>query len=276
MPSPTTSEPRPATIGELSPLRVRKTSEPAATRRPPARSTARTPNRLRPERTPTVAPTGHPSTIAESAKPPISGDFCITPCTNTGRNVREPDHHHADQKRGGVGRGDRPASPKLQRNHRLRRSALLQDEQHDRNHRDQGGEPDFEPARGRKRGQIGHDGGDGDGEYAGAQMVYSAAAADALFVQIGPEPCRSERANRQIHPEDPGPGKILDDERAGERSEDRRQRPHTGQPALDLRPLMRRIEVADDGHGGRLNRARADALNQPEDNQRRHRPCESA
>ena len=29
----------------------------------------------------TVAPIGQPSTIAERAKPPMSGDFCITPWT---------------------------------------------------------------------------------------------------------------------------------------------------------------------------------------------------
>ena len=90
MPTPTTSEPRPATIGELSPLRTRKTSEPNGMSTPPTRSMARTPKRLRPTRTPTVAPIGHPSTIAESAKPPMSGDCCITPCTNTGRNVVSP------------------------------------------------------------------------------------------------------------------------------------------------------------------------------------------
>ena len=43
-----------------------------------------------------------------------------------------------------------------------------------------------------------------------------------------------------------------------------------------LAALVRRIEVADDGHGGRLNRARADALHEPEHDQRRHRPGESA
>ena len=63
---------------------------------------------------------------------------------------------------------------------------------------------------------------------------------------------------------------------AGQRSKDRRQRPDARQPALDLSALMRRIEVADDGHGGWLNRARADALNQPEDDERRHRPGEAA
>ena len=53
------------------------------------RRTARTPNRRNP-RTPIVAPTGHPSTITEREKPAISGDFCITPWTNTGRNVVSP------------------------------------------------------------------------------------------------------------------------------------------------------------------------------------------
>ena len=188
----------------------------------------------------------------------------------------EANHHHAGQERRPIGGGDRPATPKLKRNHRLRRSTLLQDEQHDRNHRDQGGEPNFEPPRGRKRGEIGHDGGDGDGEYAGAEMVNFAATADALFVQKGPEPGRSKGPDRQVHPEDPGPGKILDDEAAGQRAQDCGHRPDACQPALDLPPLVRGIEVADDRHGGRLNGSRADALNQPEDDQRRHRPCKSA
>ena len=107
-------------------------------------------------------------------------------------------------------------------------------------------------------------------------MIDPAAATSSLFVQIGPEPGCGERADRQVHPEDPGPGKILDDEAAGEWSKDCRQGPDARQPSLDLSALVRRIEVADDGHGGRLDRARADALNQPEDDQRRHRPRESA
>ena len=57
--------------------------------RPRSRKTARTPNRRNP-RTPIVAPTGHPSTIADRAKPAINGDFCITPWTKTGRNVVSP------------------------------------------------------------------------------------------------------------------------------------------------------------------------------------------
>ena len=107
-------------------------------------------------------------------------------------------------------------------------------------------------------------------------MIDLAAAADAFFVQIGPESGRGERANRQVHPEDPGPGKILDDEAASQRSEDRRQGPDAGQPALNLRSLVHRVEVADDGHSGWLNSARADALHQAKDDQRRHRPGESA
>ena len=76
-------------MGELSWRRRMKTSAPAGTSAPPSRSTARTPKRRKP-RTPIVAPTGQPSTIADRAKPAISGDFCITPWTNTGRNVVSP------------------------------------------------------------------------------------------------------------------------------------------------------------------------------------------
>ena len=78
MPRPTTSDPNPATNGELSAVRMTKAAAPAGTSRPPVRSTARTPKRLK-KRTPTVAPTGHPSTIAERANPATSGDFCMTP-----------------------------------------------------------------------------------------------------------------------------------------------------------------------------------------------------
>ena len=89
MPRPMISEPSPATMGELSWRRTMKTSAPAGTSAPPSRKTARTPKRRKP-RTPTVAPIGQPSTIADRAKPATSGDFCITPCTNTGRKVVSP------------------------------------------------------------------------------------------------------------------------------------------------------------------------------------------
>ena len=130
---------RPATTGELSWRSAMNTSAPAGTSAPPSRSTARTPKRRKP-RTPTVAPIGQPSTIADRAKPATSGDFCITPCTNTGRNVVSPIITMPHQKRGAVGRGDRPAAPELERDHRLRRPALLQHEQRNRDHSHQGGE----------------------------------------------------------------------------------------------------------------------------------------
>ncbi len=89
IPRPTINDPSPAATGELSALRRTNTDAPTGTSAPPVRKTARTPNRPNP-RTPIVAPTGHPSTIAERAKPAINGDFCITPCTKTGRNVVSP------------------------------------------------------------------------------------------------------------------------------------------------------------------------------------------
>src|SRR5271157_3978849 len=107
-------------------------------------------------------------------------------------------------------------------------------------------------------------------------MVDSPAAPDALFVEIGPKAARRESANREVHPEDPRPGKMLDDEAPGQRAEDGGKRPYARQPSLNFRPLMRGIEVADDGHRDRLDRAGADSLNEPEGDQRRHRPREPA
>ena len=137
-------------------------------------------------------------------------------------------------------------------------------------------DPDLKSAGGRKGGEISHDRGDGDGEKTGAQMIDLAPAADAIFVQISAESHGGERADRQVDPKDPGPGQVLDNEPAGQWPDDRRQRPNARQPALYLGPLVHRIEVADDGHRGRLNRARANALREPEDNERGHRPRESA
>ena len=95
-------------------------------------------------------------------------------------------------------------------------------------------------------------------------MIDPTAAAGPLLVQGGEESGGGERADRQVEPEDPGPGKMLDDEPAGEWAKNRRQRPDARQPALDLRPFVGGIEVADDGHRGRLDRAGANALNEPE------------
>jgi len=55
----------------------------------PALSTLRTPNRFQ-SLGDSVAPIGHPSTIADRAKPAVNGGRPITPCTNTGRKVVSP------------------------------------------------------------------------------------------------------------------------------------------------------------------------------------------
>jgi hypothetical protein len=109
-----------------------------------------------------------------------------------------------------------------------------------------------------------------------AEVIDLAAAARAVLVEIYPESSHRRRPDRQIDPKDPGPGQMLDNEAASKRSDDCRNRPDACEPALDLRPLMRRIEVADDGHRHGQHRARAHALHESEDNQRRHRPSEAA
>jgi hypothetical protein len=63
---------------------------------------------------------------------------------------------------------------------------------------------------------------------------------------------------------------------SGERPDYRGRSPHARQPALHLPALVRRIEVANDGHRHRLNRPGAEPLDQPEGDQRRHRPGEAA
>ena len=97
-----------------------------------------------------------------------------------------------------------------------------------------------------------------------------------LFVEIAHKHARRDDAERQVDPKDPRPRKMLDDEPAGERAEHRRKRPDAGEVALDAAALVRRIHVADDRHPRRLDGARADALNEPEHDERGQRPGEAA
>ena len=56
----------------------------------------------------------------------------------------------------------------------------------------------------------------------------------------------------------------------------RRDGPDAGHVALDLGPLLDGVDVADDGHRRRLDRAGAQSLQRPEGDQRRHAPGEAA
>src|SRR5574337_802185 len=78
MPKPTSADPPPATMGGVSAPRNRKTAAPSGTSAEPVRRIVRMPKIVQ-KRGDSVAPIGQPSTIAERAKPAVSGDLPITP-----------------------------------------------------------------------------------------------------------------------------------------------------------------------------------------------------
>ena len=168
-------------------------------------------------------------------------------------------------------------APELERDHRLGRAPLLDNEQGDGDDRDQRDDRGLGPARGRERREVGHDRGDRDGEHAGAQVI-----------DLVPAPEISSHADRpRSRPTASSPiGRFIQKihahdqrwmmRRADQRADDRRERPDAGEPALNLAALMHRIEIADDRHRDRLHGAGADALDEPEDDERGHRPGKAA
>ena len=121
-----------------------------------------------------------------------------------------------------------------------------------------------------------HDGADAEHQQCRSEVV------DVVLARIEPlmEKDRQDRdrpdADRQIDPEHEGPMQVLHDEGAEHRPDHRRQAPHARQPALQPRPVGRRIDVADDGGGDRLDGAGAHALQGAERDQRHHAGGEAA
>ena len=86
---------------------------------------------------------------------------------------------------------------------------------------------------------------------------------------------KARGTDRQVDPEDKRPAHILDEEGAERRAEDRGNAEHPREIPLDPRPLGRRVDVADDGRGNRLDRAGTGTLQRAEENQRPHPPSKA-
>ena len=72
---------------------------------------------------------------------------------------------------------------------------------------------------------------------------------------------------RQVHVEHPAPGRVVDQQPAGERAGDRRRREHRGDVALVAAALARRHQVADRRHGEAHQPARGHSLHRAEGDQ---------
>ena len=181
----------------------------------------------------------------------------------------QADHRHAAEQRRSVGRRHDPAGPQREGDHRIGSAPFLAHEQRcaGQTYGQRSGWQ-REPPRS-CFGQHHHEGGDGHREQHRTRRIDAALLVGHVFAQEQEEPRRRSQADRHIDPEYPRPGHVLDDEPTGERTGDRRHAPDARQPALHLAALLRRIEIADDGHRHRLDRPRAQALHQPEGDQRR-------
>ena len=182
MPKPTTADPAPATKGEVAGLSKTKTSAPSGISAAPTTQDRAKAEPRHQSRVESVAPIGQPSTMAESAKPATSGDLPHDALHVDRQEGREPDHRHAGEQRRGVDRGDRPPAPELERDHRLGRAALLDDESATTAATAIAVRTAISrPARRRQRGQPGHHRGDREGEHAGARDDRSARAASSTI-----------------------------------------------------------------------------------------------
>jgi hypothetical protein len=97
-----------------------------------------------------------------------------------------------------------------------------------------------------------------------------------LLIELAEQRPGGHQAERHVDEEDPAPVEKVDEHSAEGGADHRRDGPDTGHVALDLGPLLDRVDVPDDGHRGRLDRAGAQSLQGAEGDQRRHAPGQTA
>ena len=89
-----------------------------------------------------------------------------------------------------------------------------------------------------------------------------------------PQECRDHRdggdADRDVDPEHQLPVDLLDEKRTEQWTQHRGDAEHAGDKALDVCPLGRRVDVAEDRGGDRLHAAGTEALQRAEHDQHHH------
>ena len=84
-----------------------------------------------------------------------------------------------------------------------------------------------------------------------------------------------EETERHVHEEDPVPGQVVGEEAADERPDDGGEPPGRREVPLHPRALLEAVEIRDDGHAERDQRAAAETLERPADDQHGHRRRQS-
>ncbi len=190
----------------------------------------------------------------------------------------QADHEYADQQRSRVRGVEHALAEHPQRQDRFDSAALDQDE---RNQQNAGRGQDRDA---RHRVPVPHHAAleqseqeqrtaDREQDRAGVVDLVAGLLADVLLEAAGQYPGGRE-SERDVHEEDPAPGDVVGEDPAQRRPDERRDAPDAGDVALHLGPLGHRVDVADDRHPDRLDRAGAKPLDQPERDQSRHAPRE--
>ena len=196
------------------------------------------------------------------------------------RHVRgQPEQHGADAGRDEVGGDEQPVPQQPERDDRIGRPPL---DEHEHPEQDGAAGQDGDALRRPPRPglaaleQAEDEQRQRDGEHHRAGVVDLRTAPVDPLVEPQADRRRGDQAQRDVDEEDPPPVDVLREDPAERRAHDRRHRPDAGDVALHLRPFLERVEVTDDRHRHRLDRAGAEPLHGAERDERAHARGESA
>ncbi len=108
-----------------------------------------------------------------------------------------------------------------------------------------------------------HQRADPDHQQDAAEIIEAVPAPLSRLGQEDREHRDRENPDRQVDPEHDRPVHVLHEKGAERRPDDRGEAEHRRRPALHPGPLGRGVDIADHGHRNRLDRAGAEALDRP-------------
>ena len=194
-----------------------------------------------------------------------------------GRQKGDDAHHRrAADEAGEIAVGDERIAPQMERQERLARLELAQNEEGDE--RGRGGQ-DRDQRNAAERGFLDervHEGEDAEREERRAAQIDAARMPLHPLVQGEGEHPGGDEPQRHVDPEHPGPRPARDDERADDGTQDRGAAEHARDIALHPRAVGAAIDVAQQRLRHRHDRAGAESLDHAEHDQREHAPGEPA
>ena len=187
------------------------------------------------------------------------------------------EHRHARQEPNRDRHRDNPVTEQPERHDRVFRPPLDVEEdrrqhrgaRHQREVARRGELPERRPAL----DQTEHQKRDGRHQQRRARVVDGGARRPLRLLERELHDDGGENAEGHVDVEDPAPRELVGDEPADDRPDHARNPPHAAEERLHPRALLDRVDVADDCHPERHERARAESLHRAEDDELRHRRC---